>query len=178
MFKDTTELAENKLLLLYIFDKIAMPISNSYITQIILENNLINYFSLQQYLSELAESGFIEDIKEDKRHLLAITSLGKDTLQFFINRIPEKKMQLIDAYLNLHMNSIKKDIEVVSEYEPCVDNKFMVTLKLKSGDNTLIELKVPADSNAKAKSICQTWKEKNQEIYDKIINYFDIENKK
>ena len=43
MFEDTLELAENKLLLLYIFDKIKIPITNNKITQIILENNFINY---------------------------------------------------------------------------------------------------------------------------------------
>jgi hypothetical protein len=70
MFKDMSELAENKLLLLYIFCEIGMPVSNSHITQIILENNLINYFSLQQYLSELIDSGFINIKKHDKQHFL------------------------------------------------------------------------------------------------------------
>jgi len=34
------ELAENKLILLYIIDKVNIPISNLQITKIILENNL------------------------------------------------------------------------------------------------------------------------------------------
>ncbi|HBM81290.1 MAG TPA: DUF4364 domain-containing protein, partial [Clostridiaceae bacterium] len=52
MFDDTQELAESKLLILYLFKKINLPISNAIVTDIVLENNLLNYFQLQQYLSE------------------------------------------------------------------------------------------------------------------------------
>ena len=58
MFEYNQELAENKLLLLYIFDKIQLPVSNNLITEIVLENNLFNYFHIQQYLSELVTSDF------------------------------------------------------------------------------------------------------------------------
>jgi predicted transcriptional regulator len=173
MFKDTTELAENKLLLLYILNKINTPISNSHITQIILENNLINYFSLQQYLSELIEKGFIEDFKEDKRHMLNITPQGKGVLEFFTSRIPDKKTDLIDSYLDVHIKKIKKEVEVISEYEISGTNKFIVTLKLKDQDATLIELKIPASTNADAKNICSMWKENSDEMYKNIISLFN-----
>jgi predicted transcriptional regulator len=173
MFKDTTELAENKLLLLYILNKINTPISNSHITQIVLENNLINYFSLQQYLSELIEKGFIEDFKEDKRHMLNITTQGKGVLEFFTSRIPDKKTDLIDSYLDVHIKKIKKEVEVISEYEICGTNKFVVTLKLKDQDATLIELKIPASTNADAKNICSMWKENSDEMYKNIISLFN-----
>ena len=48
MFENTSELAENKLLLLYILKTIDEPISNAQLTDIVLENSLINYFTLQQ----------------------------------------------------------------------------------------------------------------------------------
>ncbi|TDT61076.1 DUF4364 family protein [Fonticella tunisiensis] len=172
MFKNTTELAENKLLLLYIFDKLNIPLSNSHITQIILENNLIDYFSLQQYLSELIESGFIKDTKEDKWHMLTITSRGKDVLEFFYNRIPESKKDTIDKYINSHISSIKKDIEVFSEYEPLGNSRFMVNLKLREGEDILIDLKLPASSNDEARHICGVWKKNYKDIYDKLMDFF------
>ena len=53
MYDSTLELAENKLLLLYIIKSIKYPISNTQLTDIVLENSFINYFMLQQYVSEL-----------------------------------------------------------------------------------------------------------------------------
>ncbi|WDC83543.1 DUF4364 family protein [Caloramator sp. mosi_1] len=65
---DVTDLAINKLIILYILNKLNKPTSNSQLTQIILENNLINYFTLQQYISELINTGFINTITDNKNN--------------------------------------------------------------------------------------------------------------
>ena len=50
------ELAENKLILLYILDKLNMPVSNLQLTKIVMENKLMNYFIFQQFLDEIVQS--------------------------------------------------------------------------------------------------------------------------
>ena len=172
MFNDILELAENKLLLLYIFCKINMPISNSHITQIVLENNLINYFSLQQFLSELIESGLISDIKKSKQHMLSITPRGKDSLEFFNSRIPEKKKEIIDNYIKKNIINIKNDIEITADYEHIL-NKYTVFLSLQNSGVQVIELKLSVDSSEKAKNICSLWKQDPEVFYGKIINMFE-----
>ena len=171
MFKGSSELAENKLLLLYIFHRINMPMTNSHVTQIVLENNLINYFGLQQYISELIDGGFLHDKVEYKKHMLSISTKGTDSLDFFINRIPDKKKETIDKYLETHIELIKMDIGVICEYD-IEGNNSMVRLSLKNNDTTLMELKFPIESNAKAQEISQLWKENYNEIYEKIMGLF------
>lgn len=171
MFNDILELAENKLLLLYIFCRINMPISNSHITQIVLENNLINYFSLQQFLSELIENGLISDIKKDKRHMLSITPRGRDALEFFKSRIPEKKRDLIDNYINKNIVNIKDDVEVSADYEQALD-KYTVFLRLVVGGTPIAELKLSVDSLDSAKNICSLWKHDPKSFYRKITGLF------
>lgn len=169
MSLDTSELAENKLLLLYILKKIDMPVTNAFITQIVLENNLINYFSLQQYLSELISSAMIKDSKDDRTHELSLTKLGNDTLTFFPERIPKKKKEIIDEYLEVHLIGIKNELEITGEYEPVSDNNFMVYLKLHGNKGPLIEIKLPASSNNEAKEICSNWKANSSSYYPIII---------
>ncbi len=172
MFNDILELAENKLLLLYIFCKVNMPISNSSITQIVLENNLINYFSLQQFLSELIDSGLINDIKRNNQHMLSITPKGKDALEFFNSRIPEKKMEIIDNYLKKNMVGIKNDDEVSADYEQNLD-KYTVVLRFQNYGETIIDLKLSVDSSDKAKNICSLWKQNPESFYEKIVGLFE-----
>lgn len=172
MFSDMSDLAENKLLILYIFDKVDMPLSNSAITQIVLENNLINYFSLQQYLSELIKNAFLVDLKDDRRHMLKLTESGKSTLHFFINRIPEKKKNFVDEYVKNNIVSIKNEIQIFAEYLPDTNGKYIVTLKLLNGSDILVELKLPAFSNAEAKNICSRWKDESEDIYKNILGMF------
>ena len=83
MFENTSDLAENKLLLLYILTSLRDPISNYQLTEIVLENNLINYFTLQQYITELENSEFINFKAINDKKLLYITKKGENVLSFF-----------------------------------------------------------------------------------------------
>ena len=56
MYENSAELAENKLLVLYVIKTLKYPVTNTKLTEIILENNFINYFTLQQYIGELISS--------------------------------------------------------------------------------------------------------------------------
>ena len=171
MLKDTIELAENKLILLYIIRKINLPVSRSNITQIVLENNLLNYFQLQQYLSELIEGEFINDTKQNNSHIMTLTEKGSYTLNFFVNRIPEKKLEIINKYLKEHTISDKNDFEALSNYIP-LGNKYMVNLKFIKNEDMLMELNLIANSGVEAERICSIWKSNPEEIYGKISNMF------
>lgn len=67
MYENSAELAENKLLVLYVIKSLKQPISNTQLTEIILENNFINYFTLQQYISELEYSNFVKYIEKMRK---------------------------------------------------------------------------------------------------------------
>ena len=68
MYENSAELAENKLLVLYVIKSLKQPISNTQLTEIILENNFINYFTLQQYISELEYSNFVKYIEKNEKN--------------------------------------------------------------------------------------------------------------
>ncbi|MEG0371847.1 MAG: DUF4364 family protein [Clostridium sp.] len=168
MFKDTSELAENKLLLLYILNKLPSPTSNTLITQVVLENNLINYFSLQQYLSELVDNGFISDSKHDKTHKLTLTDSGKSTLDFFINRIPDEKLKVIDSHLENSSYTCAIFKTYTSSY---VDNEgvSIITLESSENDKTTFSLKVDATTSDEASAICENWRINGSKIQESIL---------
>ncbi|NRW97038.1 putative transcriptional regulator [Clostridium beijerinckii] len=95
MYESSSELAENKLLMLYVLKSIKNPISNTQLTEIILENNFINYFTFQQYLSELEESKFVEYHDVNDKKLLILTEKGDNVLSLFKDRISLQKCLLL-----------------------------------------------------------------------------------
>lgn len=169
MFGDTSDLAENKLLLLYIFDKIKYPISNAQITQIILENSFINYFTLHQYISELLTANFLEYTTENSKQRLFITEKGSKVLSMFQGRLSKGKLEIIDNYLKIHLENIKKEITVTADYT--IENKsnYIVSLRAVENGNLLIDLKLNLPSNKQARDLCSKWKNSSSELYDKII---------
>lgn len=170
MFEDTLELAENKLLLLYIFNKIRIPVSNNQITEIILENNFINYFTLQQYISELLSSSFIDCTNDSYVHRLFITDKGVKVLSLFMSRISEQKIEIIDEYLKNKLDNIKKEITITSTYTIEDNNSFIVNLKATENNSILIDIKLNVGSNKQARDLCDKWKKDSSELYRKIIN--------
>lgn len=169
MYDNTLELAENKLLLLYVFNEIKLSVSNNQLTQIILENNFINYFTLQQYISELVASKFLEYIETNKKHRLIITSEGTRALNLFINRISKTKKETIDNYLKVQIDNIKKEITITSDYTIEKENNFIVNLKAMENDLILIDIKLNVASNKQARDLCSKWKNNSSDFYSKII---------
>lgn len=169
MFGDTSELAENKLLLLYIFDKIKLPISNIQITQIVLENNFINYFTLHQYISELVSSGFLVHTAEESKHRLVITERGSKVLTMFGERLSKHKVEVIDKYIKAHIEKIKKEVTISADYTIEGKSNYIVNLKATENNAILIDLKINVPTNKQARDLCSKWKNNSAEIYNNIM---------
>ncbi|MDU5106191.1 MULTISPECIES: DUF4364 family protein [unclassified Clostridium] len=170
MYENSAELAENKLLVLYVIDSLKHPITNTQLTEIILENNFINYFTLQQYISELITSDFLRYETVNEKNLIRITEKGTNTLSFFSDRISSIKKKIIDDYLLSIVDSIKKELTIHSDYTLGEDDSFIVDLQALENDNLLISLKVSVPTKKQAVSLCNRWKDNPSDIYNKIMN--------
>lgn len=170
MYDNTIELAENKLLLLYIIKSIKYPISHSQLTDIVLEKSFINYFMLQQYISELKESEFIKYEEKDNKEFVFLTKKGDTVLSLFKDRLSTNKTAIIDDYLSEKTEQIKKELNIFSDYVPDNKDSFIVTLKALEGDCLLLDLNVNVPSKAQAQELCSKWKNNSSEIYNKIID--------
>lgn len=169
MYEDTLELAENKLLLLYIIDNIKMPISNTQLTDIVLENNFLNYFTLQQYIFELTSSNFIKSIEKEGKIRIGITERGSKILSMFFNRISPSKIKVIDDYLEKHIQNIKRQLTITADYTIDDNNSFIVNLGAAENESILIDLKLTVGSNKEARKLCSKWKENCSDLYTKLI---------
>lgn len=172
--ENTEELAQNKLLLLYIIKTATYSFTKEELTQFILEKEYMNYFSIQQYLVELSESGFIhiDNINEEK---ISLPEKGILALELFESKIPEK---LKEDLIKIFQNEIiikKKETQVVSEYFEKENNQFNVNLKLVENEETLFSLYLNVASVSQAESICNTWKTDPDKIYQGIVNMFILE---
>ncbi|NLK21129.1 MAG: DUF4364 family protein [Epulopiscium sp.] len=170
MFQSTSELAINKLILLYLISKIKMPLSHAQITQFIMDKTYTDYFSLQQYLTELSESNLI--IKEYQNHTTryTIANKGLNALEYFNTRIPGNIKLEIDRYVQKNRQHLKKELEIIAEYTPEKHNEYIVHCKVKENDTTLINLEVNVASKEQARLICANWKTNAQHLFGSILS--------
>jgi len=166
---NTNDEAESKLLLLYIFNKFEVPITNNQITDFIMENDLLNYFVLQQFLSELVDTSLLEYSNNEEHYYYLITEKGIDTLNYFKDRLSENLLNKIDLSIEKRKKVLLKETQISANYKKKSKDDYLVELKVVENDITLIDLKLDVVSNKQAKLICDNWKNKAQDIYGEII---------
>ena len=66
---DNSTLAENKLLVLYILNKVGKPISQKALLELIVSITEMNYFYYQQFLLDLIENKYVISYEKDEEIL-------------------------------------------------------------------------------------------------------------
>ena len=176
---DNETLAENKVLILYILNKIDKPLSNDELFQLVLSIEDMNYFYFQQFLLDLLENKYIETYKENNfsEQIYRLTIAGKDALELTKDLIPGIVKLKIDNTIKGELQDIEEEISIISEFTPEDDGGFIVTCKIIEYNKTIFEVSTFAASREQAKQISDNWKENAVDIYPSMINLLTKQNK-
>ena len=176
---DNETLAENKVLILYILNKIDRPVNNDELLQLVLSIEDMNYFYFQQFLLDLLENKYIETYKENdfSEQIYRLTNAGKDALELTKDLIPGIVKLKIDSTIKGELQDIEEEISIVSEFIPEDDGGFIVTCKIIEHNKTIFEVSTFAASREQAKVISDNWKENAVDIYPSMINLLTKPNK-
>lgn len=158
-----------KLMLLYIMNKVDFELTNTQLTEFILERRYTNYFQIQTVLSELVEEDLCRNKKVRNSTYYRITDMGKKTLKFFKNDISETIRQEIDEYLKENEYAMREESSIRSDYLRENNNEYLVRCTITENKSHLLDLTVNVTSEQEAKLVCNNWKKKNTEIYAFIM---------
>lgn len=167
---DNETLAENKVLLLYILNKIGKPISNDALLNLVLAVTDMNYFYFQQFLLDLLENGYIINYVKDDHSFYDITQFGKETLELTQNILPGIIKLRVDSNFKNELESFEEEHSIIAEYTPRSEDYFTVSCKIIEHNDTIFEVKTFAGSREQAKEIVENWKNHANEIYPEILN--------
>lgn len=167
------ESTNNKLLLLFVLDKLEMPISEELLLEICSIDNLwIPYLYCKQILHELINSGFVTKVQTNNNgFLVALTTDGRTCLAHFYNDIPVSVQEDVAAFIKEHRINYRKKQEFQADYFRNADGSFTVSLKILEVSQPLVDLKFVVANRAIATSIYNSWNDKAPEVYRAL---FDI----
>lgn len=162
-------LAQNKLLILYVLNKVSKPLNSEELLKLVLSITDINYFYFQQFLLDLLENKYIANYNSEGICLYIITDAGKETLELTENIIPGILKLKIDSTFKDELSDIKEELSVVSEFIPESEKEYFVKCKLIENNKPLLDFTLFAGSREQAKSMADNWKENAHEIYPKLF---------
>ena len=99
-----------------------LPLTNGQITNIFIENDILDYFSLQEYLHQLNEAELIMMKPKNNLDLYSLSDKGKLALNYFNNRIDSDKKDSLDLFVLENKENILRDREVKTEVK--ISEKF------------------------------------------------------
>lgn len=168
--QDGEVLAENKVLILYILDKLEKPITNDGLLRLVLSVMDMNYFYFQQFLLDLIERNFILCFEQNGKHVYQITDTGKKTLELTNDIIPGIMKLKVDTTFSDELKETAQEQSITAEFTPRSENDYTVTCKINENSSCIFEISVFAGSREEAKKIVDNWKENAYRIYPEILN--------
>ena len=154
-----------KLIILYMLDKVKHPLTNSQISNFIMDHDYTTYFHLQETITDMAESGLVSvDMVRDTSYY-KITEEGTTTLSYFTNEISGVIKEEIHVYLEEHGVEMQNRTAVLADYYKSTAQEYAVRCQVKERGANLIDLTLAVPTEEAARSICQNWEGKCQEVY-------------
>ena len=168
---NTTALAENKVLILYILDQISNGLQEDGLYKIISSINDVNYFYFKEVLTDLLDSKLVGIFtKDEEESVLKITSEGKNALSLTIDVLPGILKLKADNVFQKEFSSIADETSIIAEFIPRSENDYTIKCKVIEKNETLFEVRTFAGSRDRAKKIVDNWNKNASKIYPKMLD--------
>lgn len=176
----TPDATVNKLTLLFVMDKMEIPLTeNSIIDICTSRNSWLSYMECKEILWQLLEVGFLyntnadatpTDSSEEIRY--GITMDGRNALSHFFLRIPQSLREQITQFVKENRMSFKRSQEYVSDYYKNPDGSYTIVLKIKEPliSQPLLEIKLKTPNRHSAIVACKKWKDKAPNVFEYLYD--------
>ena len=167
---DENSLTLYKLIVLYILKLIDGPVTNAQISEFLLGKGYTDYFTVQQSINELLDTGMIKYEKVMNASRCTITEEGAQTLDIFMDKLMPGVREDIKGYLKENGYAIKENNALFCDYTKGNNDDYIVQLSVTEDKQPVIDIKIAVPTEDIALKICTNWKEKSSEVYSQVFN--------
>ena len=168
----TNSTTVSKLVLLYVFQKMEMPLTEPTIIDVCCNRNAwISYITCKEVLNDLIEIGFVlEETNPSGEKYYRITKDGIDCVFYFFMKIPISMREEIESFIKENRIIFRRKQEYFRDYFQNKDGSYTVVMKIVDPMGTKLELKLNASNRAAAKKIYERWENKASNVYSSIYD--------
>jgi len=166
----TDPLTQYKLIVLYMLNRVDFSLTKAQIFDFVLEKEYTNYFTLQQVVFELIDSGLIISKSIRNSSHLSITDEGCNTLTYFSNRIADSIKTDVNEYFKKKELELRNEVSIQSTFYKTTGYDYAAHLVAKEKTVDLVDITITVPTEAAASEICENWQKKSQEIYAYLMD--------
>lgn len=163
------KLALSKLKLLYIFNYFEVPLTNSEVTDFVLESNFMDYFLLQEIFTDLYESKFIELYIKNGHEYYYLTDEGVNAIKMFENILPDYFIEEVQSKFEIKQKNLKRQNELFGHYYKKSDSEYIVSFQVLENRTVVFNLSMNVPTEELAKSICKKWNSDSENLFGDVL---------
>lgn len=164
----------NKLILLYVLEKMEIPLTENSILEICSsQNSWVNWMDCKELLSQLIASKFIYKPNTDSdESRYNITVMGRECLAQFYTRIPASLRDQISQFAQDNKIQFKRNQEYIAKSYKNDDGSYTVDLKILEPLTTdaIFSLSFKTDTRHNATFACKKWRELAANVYEYVYS--------
>lgn len=159
-----------KLILLYVFDKMETPLTESTVLNMCTnQNDWVTYMTCKEVMAELIDIGFLHVVGNGSSEpFYGITTDGRACLSYFFVKIPSSTREDISGFIKKNRLNFRRMQEYFRDYYKNADGSYTVVLKIVEPNNTLLEIKMNAANRAAATTMYKRWEERASDVFAQI----------
>jgi len=167
--------AQNKLLVLFVFDKMEIPLSEETLLDFCSSsNNWINYMDCKEAVNQLLAAAFICKTSQgpNAETMYAITAEGRVCLAHFFVRIPATLREEVSERVKATRMNYRRKQEYSADYVKNNDGTYEVLLKILEPNTSqpAMELRLKVPNRNTAKWIYTKWEERAISVYSAVYD--------
>ena len=151
-------------------DKVDFPLTNTQISNFFLEQDYTDYFRVQQVISDLVDADLIRTESTHSNTQYTITAAGKETLEFFKDKISDAIEHDTMAFLEKNKLQLRNDNSILADYYKTPNQDYVVRCQYREHNTNIIDLTLSVKNRAQAEAICNNWKNLNEDVYAYLMD--------
>lgn len=159
---------ENKLLLLFSINQLG-NVTNLQLLQFMVDNDLMDYITLQLALGELIEAGQLSLTTHTLGELYSLTDKGKEALRLFERRVPNSRRVAIRSRAVQWRARFFREKTLLADFQKLEENDYLLTLQLLENNLSLMCLDLHLPARNMADLFSRRWPDRAQDIYQGIV---------
>lgn len=160
---------KDKIVVMYTLKKLTAEPTREQITTFFGQYDLIPYFELQSAILELEEGGFIAAVPRSYGQAYCLTPKGNQTLDMFIERVPQSQRAQIDSYVDSFGELLLQQTRYASAFERTGRGTYKITLKAMELNDELIRIELLLPDEDSVKRAEKAWPKRAPAIYAAIL---------
>ena len=183
MFENSEQYTANKILILFILDKLDMKLTDHFLSAVLLGPGLVNYFTVQECREDLIAKGCVaRELDSNGSVLYSITEKGRERLEQMRYMLSGGLGARYEAYLDANRDSLERGMHVNADCFEDSEGNTYVRCYVREGANCIVDVKLPVANRSDGAAICEIWRKNTSDLYLHLVKTFydalkEIQNK-